>query len=181
MQWTLWESMSPQASFRVETLGLGSGRVGEGLHRAGPSHNLWLWLWSSGGRALQAGMWGHKAEVMCSRPPQRRVRFAVSLSTCWQLGSYGARGLCLAQASVRAHLGGPGQGQGVGRWRVLFLLGPLSMLLRAPARGGLCTWWTLSCELMTQCHANPVFHSRSGEWLLHDPADPEYHGGDTRH
>lgn len=50
-----------------------------------------------------------------------------------------------------------------------------------PCPWGVSTWLTSSHELVTRRHTNPVSYPRPGEWLLHEPPDPEHHGGDTRY
>lgn len=92
--------------------------LGGGLHCTGPPHR------QEGGAFRQiCGV--HKAKVTCCKPPQCRMRFAVSpVNLMLAAESLGARGLGWILSSARAHLGGA-QRVALGRKHLVLLLGPL--------------------------------------------------------
>ena len=66
-------------------------------------------------------------------------------------------------------------------WAVSVLLPAEGLGSTCPAEGPASTRSISSRELMTQPHANPISQPRPGQWLLHDPANPEHHRGDICH
>lgn len=66
-------------------------------------------------------------------------------------------------------------------WAVSVLLPAEGLGSTCPAEGPASTRSISSLELMTQSHANPISQPRPGQWLLHDPANPEHHRRDICH